>query len=88
MRPARFEHEGRTYDQARQHEDGTWFYKTADEPKPHSRPMVPVRLERGEARCFVTEFDVLSPAPDALEHEDATYTRRGMSDGRVLYWHG
>lgn len=88
MRPARFEHAGRTFDQSRVLDDGTWVYKTADKPKRRCVRMAPVRLERGAARCFVTEFDVLHPAPDTLEYQDATYVRKGMSDGRVLYWHG
>lgn len=86
LRPARFEYEGRTFDQAGHADDGTWIYRTTQAPK--TQDFVGVRLERGVARNFVTEFDVLTPPPDELEYEDATYRRKGLSDGRYLYWHG
>ena len=84
MRPVRFEHDGRTFDASRQLEDGTLVYKTADKPKQAPKPRgVTVRLERGVARCFVTDLVVQPPLPDTIEYQDATYRKKGDS-----YWHG
>jgi hypothetical protein len=86
LRPVRFDHDNRTFDAARRLADGTWVYRTS-QPRVDPIP-VPVRLEAGIARTFVTEFVVPPPVPDAIEYQDATYRRKGVSDGRHLYWHG
>lgn len=87
LRSRRFQHEGRSFDAAEELADGTWVYRTSEEPPPEAKG-IPIRLERGVGRCFVADMEIREHV-DQLEYQDATYRRKGMgADGRVVYWHG
>ena len=87
LRPRRIEHDGRTFDAVGQDADGTWIYRTSQEPLPTARQHV--RFERGEACNVVGEQWLMSPLPNALTFQDEVYQWRSMgSDGRPIYWHG
>lgn len=90
LRPRRFDHEGRTFDAAGQLADGTWIYRTSQDPPPGPKK-VTVWLTAGLGRAKVDEVEIdPGPLPETIEHKGETYRLKTIMalHHHPEYWHG